>query len=421
MKTKMMILVAVLGTVISVFAVVSVENVTCRQRYPWNGLVDIDYEIVSDNPDATFFIYPKGEDRRTGTPIVMRTLSGDGAASSSVGVGKHRMIWDAKADMPGFQTSDFVLTLQTVSSGAQYLVIDLSGGTNAVTYPIHYSTTPPDTGAERCRTTELWLRLVMPCTFQMGSPSNEQFRQNSESQHQVTLTRPFYIGIFELTQHQWGLVSGNTNVVKFAGACRPVDFASYDEIRGADNGAQWPVTSEVDAESFMGIIRRKTGLNFDLPTEAQWECACRAGTSTTWNNGQTGKYRGEWDLGRLHYEYVFAANSELDLLGRYACNRDDMHDSFTEHTSVGRYDANAWGLYDMHGNVCEWVRDSYAVLLSETQIDPVGGSSSGRCARGGYYLSWARDCRAASRCGFEANTKSSDGGIGFRVACMPVE
>ena len=411
----MMMLVAALAAMTSAFAVVSVENVTCRQRYPWNGLVDIDYEIVSDNPDATFFIYPKGEDRRTGTPIVMRTLSGDGADSSAVGVGKHRMLWDAKADMPGFQTSDFVLTLQTISSGAQYLVVDLSGGTNAVTYPIHYSTTPPDTGSERCRTTELWLRLVMPCMFQMGSPANEQFRQDSETQHQVTLTRPYYIGIFELTQHQWGLISGNTNVVKFAGACRPVDAVSYDEIRGADKGAQWPVASGVDADSFMGILSRKTGLNFDLPTEAQWECACRAGTTTPWNNGQQGKYSSyehQWDSGQ---------NSALLVLGRCKCNLDDQHDSFVEHTSVGRYNANAWGLYDMHGNVREWVRDSYAVLLAEAQIDPVGGSSSGRCARGGCYLNYALDCRAASRCGFEASTKSSDGGIGFRVACLPVK
>ena len=171
MNTKAMMMVAALGLVAQTFAAVTITNVICQQRYPWNGLVDIDYEIQSDDAEAQYFVYPKGEDRRLGERIIMHTLMGDGA-TNAVGVGKHRMIWDAKADMPNFHTPDFAVTLQTIAQGAQYLVIDLSGGTNAVTYPVRYSTTPPDITTDKCRTTELWLRLILPGTFMMGSPES---------------------------------------------------------------------------------------------------------------------------------------------------------------------------------------------------------------------------------------------------------
>ena len=306
MNTKTMMVIAVLGIAAQTFAAVTVTNVVCKQRYPWNGLVDIDYEIQSDYPDATFFVYPKGEDKRLGTPIVMHTLMGDGA-TNAVGVGRHRMIWDAKTDMPNFSTPDFAVKLQTISSGAQYLVVDLSGGTNAVTYPVRYSTTPPDISTDKCRTTELWLRLVMPGTFLMGSPSSERHRDSDEQQHSVRLTRPYYIGVFELTQKQWMFISGSTAAIHFVGDCRPVDTVTYKMLRGSNLGAQWPKSDAVDGDSFMGILRRKTSLKFDLPTEAQWEYACRAGTTKEWNSGKDGTYyycqsgenRGNYELARI--------------------------------------------------------------------------------------------------------------------------
>ena len=137
---------AILGVTVlvpSIEAAVTVTNVTCKQHYPWNGLVDIDYEIVSDQPEAKYWVYPKGTDNRIGKRVIMNTLSGDGA-TNFVGVGKHRMVWDAKADMPRFHTPDLTVTIQAISDGAKYLVIDISGGTNAVTYPVAYSSTPPD-------------------------------------------------------------------------------------------------------------------------------------------------------------------------------------------------------------------------------------------------------------------------------------
>lgn len=417
MKMKAIMVVAAFGIATQAFAAVTVTNVVCRQRYPWNGLVDIDYEILSDNTEAQYFVYPKGEDKRLGTPIVMHTLSGDGA-TEPVGVGTHRMTWDAKADMPAFHTSDFAVTIQAVSQGAQYLVVDLSGGTNAVTYPVRYSTTPPDITTDKCRTTELWLRLVLPGTFMMGSPEREYGHVSDEQQHLVHLTKPFYIGVFELTQKQWMLISGYTNALWYVGDCRPVDRVSYDMLRGTMLGAQWPKSDEVDTNSFMGIMRSKTSLKFDLPTEAQWEYACRAGTTTRWNNGTEGGTSSEHDV-------------ELSKLGRYIGNREDGRENYREHTKVGMYLPNAWNLYDMHGNVYELCRDRYQALLSTFEVfDPVGSEdlNANHVARGGawnvYWSEAVTACRSASR--RNAPSTAVDIGnykatMGFRVVCLPVD
>lgn len=413
MKLNTMMMAATLGMAAQTFAAVTVTNVTCKQRYPWNGLVDIDYEILSDDAEGQYFVYPKGEDRRLGTPIVMHTLSGDGA-TEPVGVGTHRMTWDAKADMPAFHTPDFAVTIQAVSQGAQYLVVDLSGGTNAVTYPVRYSTTPPDITTDKCRTTELWLRLVLPGTFMMGSPEGERGRGMDEQQHFVRLTRPYYIGVFELTQKQWLLISGDTNAVQYVGDNRPIDAVSYGMIRGTNQGQTWPASNIVDSDSFLGILRKRTALIFDLPTEAQWEFACRAGTTNRWNNGMEGS-------GEYYYDQE-RGNSNLRLLGRHCNNQDDGHDSYSQHTKVGLYQPNAWNLYDMHGNVSEWCLDGYkSAMATYEEIDPVGADYTGtRCVRGGNWQSWAIYCRSACRSAYASDHVDS-GVSGFRLVCLPVE
>lgn len=417
---KKIILVLAFCVAADIFAATTVANVTARQRYPWNGKVDIDYEIQSDKSDATYFVYPKGVDGRTGTPILMRTLSGEGA-TDPVGVGKHRLVWDAKADMPAFHTPDFTVTLQVIASGAQYLVVDLSGGPNAVTYPVRYSTVGPDVTEDKCRTTELWLRLIMPGTFQMGSPNNESGRDGDEQQHQVTLSRPYYIGVFEVTQKQWLLMGGSTECIQYAGDCRPVDQVTYAVLRGSVAGAQWPKNREVDEDSFLGVLRRKTSLMFDLPTEAQWEYACRAGTTTHFNNG---KNAGRWDWGSFkdlpYWSYDWRDTSDaVDVVGRARGNYDDGHDSFTEHTKVGLYVPNAWGLYDMHGNVAEPCIDAYKSAMGfAAVVDPVGAeSTSSRIAKGGAWNTKEQDCRSAARWGINPSSDKT----GVRLVCVPVE
>ena len=287
---------------------------------------------------------------------------------------------------------------------SDYLVVNLNTG--AVTS----STTGPDLSDDTCRTSELWLRRIPKGTFIMGSPEGEVGRDSNETQHQVTLTEDFYIGVFEITQKQYSLIQGS-NPSDYNGDTRPVENVSYDTIRGTGNtaGAGWPSYGHaVDSDSFLGKLRAKTGKTFDLPTEAQWEYACRAGTTTALNTGKNLTSTG-WD-------------SAMDEAGRYDCNQNDGKGGYSSnhHTKVGSYLPNAWGLYDMHGNVWEWCLDWYKSDLGSSAVtDPKGpNSGSGRVVRGGSWGHDARGCRSANRFGgYAPSYNYSD--VGFRVVLLP--
>ena len=360
---KLVAAVAVAGWTVAQ-AAVSVTNVKVQQRWPWNGKVDIDYEVVSDNADDSVFVYPLAKENDRNIAIAPRTLSGDGVDPAMVGArvkpGKHRMTWDMSVDEPTLHSSSFTVTLHAVKGG-MYLVVDLSEGPTAEKYPIRYSDTPPDITSDLCRTGELWLRLCLPGTFMMGSPTDEWGRDyySSGSQlayetlHQVTLTKPFYIGVFELTQRQYELIKGAkcTTSSSYVGDLRPACYVSWHSLRGLVAGEAYPEHTQVDPDSFFGILRGKTGCLFDLPTEAQWEYACRAGTSTLLNNGGG------------------CSRKNQNLVSRNSDNYDDVINDYTYkyHTAVGQYLPNAWGLYDMHGNVMEWCLDWFEIITSSAQ------------------------------------------------------
>ena len=178
------------------------------------------------------------------------------------------------------------------------------------------------------------------------------------------------MGVFECTQKQWKLVMGS-NPSSLNGDSRPVECVSYEMIRGTgeQGGAGWPAYGHaVDSTSFMGKLQEKTGLTFDLPTEAQWEYACRAGTTTALNSGK--------NLTSME------SDANMDEVGRYSYNLNDGKGGYSEHTKVGSYLPNAWGLYDMHGNVQEWCLDRYG--------------DSYRVLRVGAFCDKARLCRSAS-------------------------
>ena len=398
---KLVLVVAVALCALAVSAAVAVKDVSCRQRYPWNGLVDIDYTVESDDAAADVYVFPQGKDNVTGVSLQMRTLSGEGA-NGPVKPGTWRMTWDAAKDQPNFNTTSFSVKMTAICGAAPYLVIDLSGGADAASYPVRFAAAGPDLASDTCRTTELWLKLVLPGTFTMGSPTNELGHYSDETQHAVTLTKPFYMGVFQMTQKQYALVMGS-NPSRCRGDTRPVEYVSYNDIRGRSLGANWPAHAQVDATSFLGKIRARTALNFDLPTEAQWEYACRAGTATALNNGR--------DLSSTDRD------AAMDEVGRYGYNRSDGKGGYSSGpTKVGSYAPNAWGLYDMHGNVWERCLDWYGSYATGAVTDPVGSASgSSRVQRGGYYDFYARLCRSASRSNSHPSCRSYC--IGFRLCC----
>ena len=285
-----------------------------------------------------------------------------------------------------------------------YLVVNLNTG--AVTP----STTGPDLSDDTCRTTELWLRRIPKGTFTMGSPVGEVGRYSDETQHQVTLTEDFYIGVFEITQKQYSLIYGS-NPSSYKGDTRPVEYVSYNTIRGTGStaGAGWPAYGHaVDSGSFLGKLRAKTGKTFDLPTETQWEYACRAGTTTALN---TGKNLTSTDK-----------DSAMAEAGRYYYNQNDGKGGYSEHTKVGSYLPNAWGLYDMHGNVWEWCLDWWISDLGSSAVTDPKGSNSGsyRVIRGGSWNYFAQYCRSAYRYNHSSCYPSSGiSDIGFRVVLLP--
>lgn len=286
--------------------------------------------------------------------------------------GRHRLEWDMAKD--GIRIDNKAVTFKVERS--DYLVIDLSGGASATSYPVTTLTEPPVGGwTNEYKTTKLVLRVIEAGSFKMNGS------------YDVTISKPFYMGVFEVTQKQYQLVTGR-NPSNYFGDARPVESISWNTIRGSND---WPTDKTVSSTSFVGKLRAKTGLDFDLPTEAQWEYACRAGTTSKYNNG---------------------GDSEADLkkLGRYSGNDGTR----TYHVQVGSYLPNAWGLYDMHGNVLEWCLDWHGSLASST--DPIGPSSgSGRVRRGGSWYNEADHCASSYRNGTGPSLVYNN--LGFRLAC----
>lgn len=299
--------------------------------------------------------------------------------------GHHRLEWDMAAD--GIRLDNKAVTFKVEYQPA-YLVIDLSGGTSATSYPVTALAAPPEGGwTDEYKTTKLVLRVIESGSYKMNGS------------YDVTISQPFYMGVFEVTQKQYQLVTGSNpayfngylNGAVYYGDTRPVEQVSWNTIRGLSSTHNWPSVTTVDANSFMGKIRAKTGLTFDLPTEAQWEYACRAGTTSKYNNGGD-------------------TEADLEMLGHYYMGRNVS-------SSVGAHLPNAWGLYDMHGNVWEWCLDWYGSLSSST--DPKGATSGvTRVLRGGSWFSDASWCTSSYRSHTPPSiTNYYDGDYGFRLAC----
>ena len=218
---------------------------------------------------------------------------------------------------------------------------------------------------------KLEMVLIPAGKFKMGSPESEKARRNDEKQYEVTLTKPFYMGKHEVTQEQWEAVMGD-NLSKIKGGKLPVTNISWE-----------------DCHEFIKKLNKKTNGKYRLPSEAEWEFACRAGTTTAYSFGDNITPK----------DAIYGGSA----IGAPA--------------AIGSYKPNAFGLYDIHGNVWEWCEDWFKELPQETTIDPKGPATSiGRVLRGGSFW-WESSVRSSSRADFPPTSRNFD--FGFRLARTP--
>ena len=236
---------------------------------------------------------------------------------------------------------------------------------------------------------KLELVLIHPGKFMMGSPAAEAKRADTETQHEVTLTQSFYMSKYPVTQEQFELLMAkNPSSVK--GARNPVDTASWN-----------------DAQEFCAKLSKKVEKTVKLPTEAQWEYACRAGSTTTYYFGDAEK-----DLG----EYCWYHDNSDDKPAPPNGPKPNFAAKMTH--PAGCKKPNAWGLYDMHGNVCQWCQDWSINFTEQASVDPTGpAQGQARVVRGGSCNVSADQCRSATRFLAYAPTRVNShlGGFGFRV------
>lgn len=380
MIRKACLILAVVGLSNILCADVQITDVKATPISPW--AVKIDYNVSGELPEnnessyVAFGLIVSNVVTHQSYYAKKGTVTGD----IPLYLGKHCIQWNFPNDNVYMSLADvrFVIQYDVLFP---YCVIDLSDGSSASSYPVSYLKSKPSGGwTDEYKMNKLVLRLIKPGTFMMGHDNSLGNRP-----HQVTLTKPYYIGIFEVTQKQYDLVKG-VGYLTIQGDMKPMYGLSWNTIRGNYN---WPSVRTISSSSFVGRLYKRTGMEFDLPTEAQWEYACQAGSTTEYYYGNT-------------------------ALGSYMWYNKNYDSSEIIHI-VGLKRPNSWGLYDMLGNVSEPCLDWAGEALSG--IDPEGPSTgSFRTWRGGSYYSVNWMCTSSYKAQLE---QSSCGDIpssyGFRV------
>ncbi len=276
-----------------------------------------------------------------------------------------------------------------------------------------------------CNGVDLEMVKIKAGTFMMGSPEDEWGRYPDEKLHQVTLPQDYWLGKYQVTQAQWEAVMGDNpsrfnrhdfsveQLIRWKGnrSFRNIlDTPHFAKYQNCDNRPVEKVRWE-EAKSFCDKLNEHyagklpCGYKFDLPTEAQWEYACRAGTMTALNNGRI----------------LMDGDICIDLVEVAWYNSCDDSENKKEKAQthpVGQKRPNNWGLYDMHGNVWEWCRDWYGDYRDGAVTDPVGPrTGSYRVFRGGSWCDNAKNCRSAYRSIWVPRNLFNY--LGFRLALVP--
>ena len=412
-----------------------VSSLTAKPRFPWNGKVDIDLTLGCDIPEAYMFVNFAASyvDKRGETVQVPMKTFEQFTVAFCTNAGTYRVTWDAAVDAPNLRVAN--LKYMVTANMAKYMIVDLSKGVEADAmnpYPITYLDECPDPTrddggwTDEYKTTKMVFRLVQPGTFKMGW-SHDGFGSWSDgSRHTATITRPYYLAIFECTQGQAKQISGSyigSQKSEFKGVNRdrrPVGCANFGIWRGFGTAStRWPFGGSeegVDPNSLIGKLRLRTGNNvgFDLPTETEWEFAARAGHADAWGNGTisaaqgpvesasdgTGAYTNSWL--NAYARYIFNGGYIDNGDGTYT--KPDFTSEANGTAVVGSYKPNDWGFYDTLGNVRERVLDAFRKLPKADMVDDVGETNIVkevgeviRTCRGGHWDSLARSASLVSR------------------------
>lgn len=335
-------------------------------------------------------------------------LTGD--ANRVVGAGQREIVWRPTKSWPQQVVTGGKMRIGVkawaTNAPPDWMVVDLKMK-GFVRYYSSEAALPFPGGVtnDLCKSDYLVLRRIPAAAveWRMGSPADETGRETGggEDIRIVQLSDDYYMAVYEMTQKQYEHITGS-KPAQFVGAFNPVENVSYQDLRGVGTSENysWPVHGhEVDATSALGLLRSHArGIEFDLPTEAQWEFACRACTA-----------------GRFNVDGLSLAD-----LGWYKTISESMTHP------VGMWHANAWRLYDLHGNVAEMCLDLYGSGIpekgaeGEPVLDPKGAlpgaSSPDYCLwRGGRYDYEVKECRSASRTYWKLDYRNN--GVGFRVVC----
>ena len=292
------------------YAEPTISNLTVGPFEPW-PIMKIEYDLDGATGDASCYlsmkangaVYPAIDDFVRGNKLFQD--------------GHHILYWEFSKQEAPANFADVTVSYRYNQTSDLYIVIDLSSGSESEAYPVKRLKSKPKEGwNDEYKTTKLVLRYIPKWTYSGGKQ-----------------VRGFYIGVFEITQKQYKLVMGE-NPSDTKGDMKPVDSVSYEMIRGKYLGAQWPNSNNVDKDSFMGRLRSRTNISFDLPCTNMWICA-----ATTVTPEQ--KY--------------YWGNKKSTAFMWYYDNQNNTHSDSQK--NVGEKIPNGYGLYDMLGNISEWSLD----------------------------------------------------------------
>lgn len=424
------------------------EITTATMSQDSSRLVTITYSLAEGPAVVTVDIETNATDGTWASIGGANIQKMTGDVWKQVETGDHTITWRPDQSWPDHKIAEggarAVVTAWALDNTPDYMVVDISAKAtaNSQTYYPTVEFLPGGLlGNDDYRTSKIVMRKIMAknVTWTMGSTALETQRQPDtnfttfgyETTHTVTLDSNYYIGVFPVTQAQWALIQTKRVAPSYFNnaadrAMRPVEKVSYNEIRNAANATaavaeyNWP--NDPNPNSFLGLLNARTGLDFDLPSEAQWEFAARAGNGATkWGDGSGIMNTNE--------------DANLDKLGRYVSNGGYVDgtapaqdcDASNGTAIVGSYAPNDWGLYDTAGNVYEFCLDWYQEDISDlggivninrdTPANTYAGvAGKTRVKRGGNWRGAAGYARPACR-GSASGGSRDENNLGFRLVC----